>query len=62
MTYWQTQLKKIAAKKLDLIVANDVSNHQIGFNSENNQVTFFCLQTVKKLRLLLKASVPSQMN
>lgn len=32
--------KKIAAKKLDLIVANDVSNHQIGFNSENNQVIF----------------------
>nr|WP_235803561.1 bifunctional phosphopantothenoylcysteine decarboxylase/phosphopantothenate--cysteine ligase CoaBC [Lentilactobacillus kisonensis] len=32
--------KKIKAKKLDMIVANDVSNPQIGFNSENNQATF----------------------
>ncbi len=32
--------KKIQSKKLDLIVANDVSQTSIGFNSDNNQVTF----------------------
>lgn len=32
--------KKIKAKNLDMIVANDVSKKTIGFNSDNNQVTF----------------------
>ncbi len=32
--------KKVKSKHLDLIVANDVSNQKIGFNSDNNQVTF----------------------
>ncbi len=32
--------KKIKSKKLDLIVANDVSQAGIGFNADNNQVTF----------------------
>lgn len=31
--------KKLVAKKLDLIVANDVSNQSIGFNSDNNATT-----------------------
>lgn len=31
--------KKLAAKHADLIVANDVSDEQIGFNAEDNQVT-----------------------
>ncbi|QBP18628.1 bifunctional phosphopantothenoylcysteine decarboxylase/phosphopantothenate--cysteine ligase CoaBC [Acetilactobacillus jinshanensis] len=31
---------KLKAKKLDLIVANDVSNPKIGFGGDNNQVTF----------------------
>lgn len=30
---------KLVRKKLDLIIANDVSNPEIGFNSDNNQVT-----------------------
>lgn len=30
---------KLLRKKLDMIVANDVSNAQIGFNSDNNAVT-----------------------
>lgn len=30
---------KLATKGLDMIIANDVSNSDIGFNSENNQVT-----------------------
>lgn len=32
--------KKITSKNLDLIVANDVGNKKIGFNSDQNQVTF----------------------
>jgi phosphopantothenoylcysteine decarboxylase/phosphopantothenate--cysteine ligase len=31
-------LKKLRAKKLDLVVANDVSRKDIGFDSEDNQV------------------------
>jgi phosphopantothenoylcysteine decarboxylase/phosphopantothenate--cysteine ligase len=31
--------KKLVAKKLDIIVANDVSNQSIGFNSDNNATT-----------------------
>ena len=36
----QNAQKKMQAKRLDLIAANDVSNKQIGFNSDDNQVTF----------------------
>lgn len=32
--------QKLAKKKLDLLLANDVSNRTIGFNSDNNQVSF----------------------
>ncbi len=34
-------LDKLARKNLDLIVANDVSNGDIGFNSDNNAATVF---------------------
>lgn len=30
---------KLAKKKLDMIIANDISDNSIGFNSDNNQVT-----------------------
>ena len=33
-------LQKLENKKLDLVVANDVSKTNVGFNSDNNQVTF----------------------
>ncbi|UQS86645.1 bifunctional phosphopantothenoylcysteine decarboxylase/phosphopantothenate--cysteine ligase CoaBC [Nicoliella spurrieriana] len=36
----QNALKKLHAKGLNLLVANDVANPQIGFSSDNNQVTF----------------------
>ncbi|KPN79683.1 Phosphopantothenoylcysteine decarboxylase/phosphopantothenate--cysteine ligase [Apilactobacillus kunkeei] len=32
--------QKLAKKKLNLLLANDVSNKAIGFNSDNNQVSF----------------------
>ncbi len=31
--------RKLSSKKLDMIIANDVSNTDIGFNSDNNAVT-----------------------
>ena len=36
----QSALEKLRNKKLDLIVANDISAPGIGFQSDNNQVTF----------------------
>ncbi|MBW1605634.1 bifunctional phosphopantothenoylcysteine decarboxylase/phosphopantothenate--cysteine ligase CoaBC [Lactobacillus sp. Sy-1] len=36
----ENALKKLRSKGLDLLVANDVSNPQIGFSSDDNQVTF----------------------
>ena len=35
----QSALEKLRNKKLDLIVANDISAPGIGFQSDNNQVT-----------------------
>jgi phosphopantothenoylcysteine decarboxylase/phosphopantothenate--cysteine ligase len=43
--------KKLKNKRLDLIVANDVSNKEIGFNSNENEVT---LITNKEEKLLEK--------
>ena len=36
--------KKLKGKNLDLIVANDVSDKEIGFNSEQNEVTLITLK------------------
>ncbi len=36
--------KKLAKKNLDLLVANDVSRSDIGFNSDQNEVTFLASQ------------------
>ncbi|WP_338028467.1 bifunctional phosphopantothenoylcysteine decarboxylase/phosphopantothenate--cysteine ligase CoaBC [Fructilactobacillus hinvesii] len=35
----ENAMKKLHQKRVDLIVLNDVSNPQIGFNGDNNQVT-----------------------
>ena len=45
--------KKLKGKNLDLIVANDVSDKEIGFNSEQNEVT---LITSKEKTLIEKQS------
>ena len=34
-------LQKLKSKKVDFIIANDVSNPEIGFNSDNNKVIIF---------------------
>ena len=36
---FESALEKLRKKKLDLIVANDISAPGIGFQSDNNQVT-----------------------
>ena len=45
--------KKLKGKNLDLIVANDVSDKEIGFNSEQNEVT---LITSKEKTLIERQS------
>lgn len=50
--------KKLAKKNLDLLVANDVSRSDIGFNAEDNQVTLLRADgTKKKLPKANKAQV-----
>ena len=45
--------KKLSSKNLNLIVANDVSDSSIGFDSNNNEVT---LITEKEELKILKTS------
>ncbi len=42
--------KKLSQKKLDLIVANDVSNKDIGFDSDENEVTLITKKEQKKIK------------
>ena len=37
----EKMLKKLSDKNCDWIIANDVSDKEIGFNSENNEVRIF---------------------
>lgn len=47
--------KKLLAKKLDLVVANDVSNQAIGFNSDDNQVTLVTAENSEVIPQMSKA-------
>lgn len=49
--------KKLAQKKLDLIVANDVSNKDIGFDSDENEVTLITKKEQKKIKKASKKIV-----
>ena len=46
-------MKKLKDKNCDMIIANDVSNQNIGFESEFNEVTIF-YKDKKKEKLSLK--------
>ena len=37
----ENAIKKLKDKNCDMIIANDVSNKNIGFDSDNNEVTIF---------------------
>ena len=52
--------RKLKAKNLDLVVANDVSLPDAGFDVEHNQVHLVDRSGVKKLPLLPKAEVAEQ--
>ncbi|WP_284383476.1 bifunctional phosphopantothenoylcysteine decarboxylase/phosphopantothenate--cysteine ligase CoaBC [Litoribrevibacter albus] len=51
---------KLARKNLDMIVANDVSNTKIGFNSDNNAATVFWGSGQRELELMSKAQMASE--
>ena len=54
----QSALEKLRDKKLDFIVANDISSPGIGFQSESNQVTLINKdENTKKLPLLPKVEI-----
>ena len=52
--------KKLKGKNLDLIVANDVSDKEIGFNSEQNEVTLITLKEKTLLERQSKKKVSRQ--
>ncbi|MDA0976938.1 MAG: bifunctional phosphopantothenoylcysteine decarboxylase/phosphopantothenate--cysteine ligase CoaBC [Proteobacteria bacterium] len=49
--------KKFEAKKLDMIIANDVSNQEIGFNSDDNETTVITRAGEETLTLMSKATL-----
>lgn len=52
--------KKLKGKNLDLIVANDVSDKEIGFNSEQNEVTLITLKEKTLIERQSKKKVSRQ--
>jgi phosphopantothenoylcysteine decarboxylase / phosphopantothenate---cysteine ligase len=53
--------KKLLNKNLDLVIANDVSDKSIGFNSDDNQVTLISSDHIESLPLMSKASLAKQL-
>lgn len=49
--------EKLKRKQLDLIIANDVSDTSIGFNSDNNAVTIYSAKTNSKIILSKTAKI-----
>ncbi|WP_158972546.1 bifunctional phosphopantothenoylcysteine decarboxylase/phosphopantothenate--cysteine ligase CoaBC [Paraglaciecola sp. L3A3] len=54
-------LGKLTRKKLNMIAANDVSNTNIGFNSEQNAVTVFWPEGEKQLNIADKSLLAAQL-
>ncbi len=54
-------LGKLQRKKLNMIAANDVSDTNIGFNSEQNALTVFWLEGEKQLNVADKRLLASQL-
>ena len=52
--------EKLASKNLDLVVANDVSNQQIGFESDFNEVFLISLKAEEKLKKASKFVIAQQ--
>ena len=56
-TYAHTKLER---KNLDMIVANDVSNTNIGFNSDNNAASIYWPEGQKELELMSKTQIAKE--
>ena len=52
---------KLKRKGVQMIIANDVSNTRIGFNSDNNQVSLITASGVENLPLLSKQQLANQL-
>lgn len=52
--------EKLIRKKLDYIVANDISRKDIGFGSVDNQVTFISKDSIKELPKMSKTDVAKE--
>ena len=52
---------KLKRKGVQMIIANDVSNTHIGFNSDNNQVSLITASGVENLPLLSKQQLANQL-
>ena len=54
----ENSLKKLNNKRCDWIVANDVSDKSIGFNSDSNEVTIiYKNQTMEKISKIAKSEI-----
>ena len=59
---YENSLKKLEVKNCDWIVANDVSDKTIGFDSDDNQVSIFYKdKTSEKLNKMNKSLVASEL-
>ncbi len=52
---------KLISKKLNLIIANDVSNTEIGFNSDNNSVTAFWGENEQEFPCMSKSALSNKL-
>lgn len=54
--------EKLRHKNCDMVVANDVSDPSLGFESDNNEVTIFCRNgAIKKISRAPKAAIARQL-
>ena len=53
--------KKLGKKNLDMIVANDVSAEDIGFNSDSNSVTVFWGQNQQDFPRMSKSALSNEL-
>ena len=57
----ENSLKKLQKKNCDWIIANDVSDKSIGFNSENNEVTIIYKdQKTEKISKVSKSEIAAE--
>ena len=56
----ENAIKKLKDKNCDMIIANDVSNKNIGFDSDLNEVTIFYKNNKKEKLFVKKKSIISE--